>query len=140
MFIAQNDSKHPGRIAVHGTARLLKDARVYATSKNNKVIFNAFVDFDWEYKKEDKNPSRAMGVTCYEPASKRMMAWSKGEIIMVDGLLQKSQYWTQRNGTDTYELVAGFILNQLDYAAAASEKAINDVEEVDDGIDFDIGF
>lgn len=106
-----------------GTVTLLKNA-TRSTMKNGKMQWKAFGSFEKAPKGDRNNDTTVSMTTGFDDElAKQLIEWPKGTRLLVCGALQKSDYWTQRNGRDSFELVVEFVHDQHDYAAAANQAA-----------------
>lgn len=106
-----------------GVVTLLKDATAREL-KNGKMQWSAFAEFE-KKPREIRDAGNVVSMTTEfdDELARKLMAWPKGTRLLVAGMLEYSDYWTQRNGKKTYQLVVEFVHDQHDYAAV--EKAEN---------------
>jgi hypothetical protein len=127
-----------------GTVTLLKDSRV-TTMKNGKKQWKGFGAFE-KSAKGDRSGKNAVGLTTGfdSDLADRLIDWPKGTRLFVQGAMVKSDYWTQKNGTDSYELVVEYVHDQHDYHAAQNDaldkEAFDGVSEDEYGNSYDPGF
>ena len=125
-----------------GTVTLLKNA-TRNTMKNGQMQWKAFGSFE-KTQKGTRNDATAVSMTTGldSDLAKQLIEWPKGTRLMVFGALHKSDYWTQRNGKESFELVVEFVHDQHDYHAAQNaelDKAAYDGTD-EYGNSYDSGF
>ena len=140
MLFVQQDSFHPEINAI-GVGQVIKSE--LRKAKNGNYFWAYFVDFDFEYKRDQKNAARAINVTVFlDKVSKRLQKWDRGEILMVAGKITKNQ----RNGKEYLNFVASWVHDVHDYATAQRasklKEAVSDAEssEYFDPNSYDPGF
>lgn len=123
-----------------GTITLLKDSRV-TTMKNGKKQWRGFGTFE-KAEKGDRSGKNAVGLTTGldSALASKLIDFPKGTVLFVVGSMVKSDYWTQQNGHDTYELVVEFVHDQHDYHAAVNTTGESDASVDAYGNDYDPGF
>lgn len=106
-----------------GTVTLLKDSTIRMLS-NGKKQWSGFGSFE-KSEKGDRSGKNAISMTTglNDQLARYLIAWPKGTVLFVVGELQLSDYWTQRNGRDSYELSVQFVHDQHDYNAASDPVA-----------------
>lgn len=106
-----------------GTVTLLKDSTIRMLS-NGKKQWSGFGSFE-KSEKGDRTGKTAISMTTglNDQLARCLIAWPKGTVLFVVGELQLSDYWTQRNGRDSYELSVQFVHDQHDYNAASEPVA-----------------
>lgn len=140
MLIIQQDSFHP-EINAFGVGQVIKmDLR---QTKKGNYYWNIFMDFDFEYKRDEKNAARCMNVTVFlDKTSKRIANWNKGEILVACGKVTKNV----RNGKEYLNFIATWVHDMHDYAtahrASKLKEAVDEAEssEYYDPNDYDPGF
>lgn len=127
-----------------GTVTLLKDAQLF-TMKNGKKQWKAFGTFE-KAAKGDRSGKNAVSMTTGfdDELASKLIAWPKGTRLFVQGSMVKSEYWTQRNGRESFELVVEYVHDQHDYHAAQNDDmdrdAFGNAGEDDYGNQYDPGF
>lgn len=139
MLMMQQDSMHKERINVVGIGKVIKcDGAV--NTKTGKVMWRCFINFDYEYKKDKQIKERCMNLVAFEPLAKFLTVWSRSDVLMIMGSVQKNTY----NGRDYYQIVTGFVHDLHDYSTMASSGSDGGDDAGDDGgytsSDFDPGF
>lgn len=140
MLIIQQDSFHPEINAI-GIGQVIK-MELKQTKKGN-YYWNIFMDFDFEYKRDDKNTARTMNVAVFlDKTSKRIANWDRGELLVVCGKITKNA----RNGKEYLNFVASWVHDMHDYATAQRasklKEAVSEAEssEYYNPTDYDPGF
>lgn len=105
-----------------GVITLVKDSRV-VTMRNGKKQWSGFGTFE-ETPKGEKNEKYTVGVNTgfNSGLADMLIAFPKGTRLLIFGSMKLSEYWTQRKGKETYELVAEFVHDQHDYYAANNAR------------------
>lgn len=114
-----------------GTVKLMKDSAVH-TLKNGKKQWRGFGVFEESRKKDDKYKGEKADVsvgmttaTNFELAD-MLIAWPKGTRLLVAGEMTYSEFWSQKNGKATYDLVVEFVHDQHNYRAAQNDEPEDD--------------
>lgn len=124
MIIFMRDSKHPSFITTHGVGRVVKcETR---RTKNGSPMWTAFLDFDFEYQQNDRCKERVMKAFAFsykdnDNLASKLIAWPKGTLLSIDGIMELDNYWTQRSGKETYVIRVTHVHDQHDYANAVAE-------------------
>lgn len=106
-----------------GVVTLLKNA-TRSTMKNGKKQWKAFGSFEKPPKGDRSRDTTVSMTTGFDSdLAQQLIEWPKGTRLLVAGALQKSDYWTQRNGRESFELVVEFVHDQHDYNSAANQAA-----------------
>lgn len=104
-----------------GTVKLLKDSRV-STTKTGRKQWRGFGAFESTGKREGgNNVTVGMSTGLNFDLADKLIDWPKGTVLLVVGEMKYSDYWTQRNGVQSYELVVDFVHDQHDYHAAQND-------------------
>lgn len=119
MLIMQKDSHHPEAIAFDGVGQVIKCG--FKPTKAGGKFWTAFIDFDYEYKRDQRVKDRAINVSMFNDPGGKMIEWPKGTILAVKGLMKKTVY----NGKEYFNMNAGWVHDIHDYAAAGNESADN---------------
>lgn len=125
-----------------GTVILLKDASII-TMKNGKKQFRAFGTCEHVERGKDCSMCTVSMTTGKNgDLASKLLAWPKKTVLFVAGAMTKSDFWTQKNGKASYELILEFVGIQLDYAAAAKAEQESEarVGENEYGDSYDAGF
>ena len=137
MLIMQKDSHHTEAIAFDGIGQVIKCE--FKATKNGGKFWSAFIDFDYEYKRDQKVKERALGVSMFNDAGGKLIEWPKGTILAVKGIMKKVVY----NGKEYFNMNAGWVHDIHDYAAAGA-AADDDTDDGEGGVidesNYDPGF
>lgn len=137
MLIMQKDSHHPEAIAFDGVGQVIKCG--FKPTKAGGKFWTAFIDFDYEYKRDQRVKDRAINVSMFNEPGSKMIEWPKGTILAVKGLMKKTVY----NGKEYFNMNAGWVHDLHDYAAAGDASGDVDDGEVNavfDESNYDPGF
>lgn len=124
-----------------GVITLLSDSTL-RVMKNGKKQWKGFGTFEPAAKGDRKGRNTVTMSTGLDTKFADMLvSWPKGTRLLVAGFMHLSDYWTQRQGHEVYELQVEFIHDQHDYHAANSENSDEDSFSADDSsIGYDPGF
>lgn len=106
--------------------RLCNDAQIKELS-DGKKMWTAYAQLERRPKTSNDmrvytNMFVADGAYNNNLASK-LLPWEKGTILFVFGDIILDEYWTERNGKESYKLVPAFVLAQPDYAEAMRQAS-----------------
>jgi single-stranded DNA-binding protein len=123
-FLTQQ-SKISGKISWMGVVVLTKPATKKRTLKG--FVFNAFGSLDWVAKDSPKKNDCFISISAFSDLAEKMAEFPKRTALLVFGVMEKDDWWSDRNGKDTYKINAQFIAPQMDYSG-------NDLPEVDESL------
>ena len=137
MLIMQQDSMHKEHYSLDAVGKVIKCS--LGPTKTNQIMWRCYINFDYEYRKDKQVKERCMNLVAYEPLSKCLKVWNRGDLLAVKGKIEKKAY----NGKEYYQVIAAFVVEQPDYSAAESISSDGDDASSEGGYtssDFDPGF
>lgn len=120
---------------------LLKDSEI-KHPKDGFTVWNGYGRVE-RIPKGERDQSVIYSVTALSPLADNLIAWPKGTVLLIAGNLVRDEYWSKRNGTDVFKIMAEFVHDQHNYAAASTSggSAGNDNDDgVFDESSYDPGF
>lgn len=104
-----------------GTVKLLKNS-VVQTMKNGKKQWRGFGAYEHPNKKTNGvNVTVSMTTGLDFELANMCIDWPKGTRLLVAGEMTYSDFWTQKNGVPSYELIVEFVHDQHNYHDAQND-------------------
>lgn len=124
-----------------GVVTLLKDSAV-KQMRNGKLQWKGFGSFEAPAKGDQSGKNTVSMTTGLDTDFAGMLIdWPKGTRLLVGGFMQQSDFWTQKRGQETFELVVEFIHDQHNYRSASEPDTATDVgTQMREYSDYDPGF